>query len=152
MYSSDVISALYAVLLTCSCIGKCFGDGSKAKKWKKTMTGGKLALPNYLAGPNSERHRFKLCKQLFLLNGDACTPGDWVLIRDRHNQETGQRVGMVFEIIQVAGSPEDTKSRPSFISIQLAEITGVSNFNYMPTLRLTDQLKLVSDVVRLFHP
>ncbi|KAG8953004.1 hypothetical protein FRC03_011958 [Tulasnella sp. 419] len=124
-------------------VGRCILDTQKARSWRKTLTGGKCDFPSVPEKAQLQNLRFNTAKSVELLNGDVCRPGDWVLVADASISGTGQRVATIWEIIQTVGSPLSLQGRPDFVSVRVADITGVSSFHYMPTLCLTDQIKIV---------
>lgn len=70
--------------------------------------------------------QFKCCTKVILLNDNPCCPGDWVVIDNPYALNGGQKIGMILEILQIDGSATSFQSKPDFVSVQMAEIMGVS--------------------------
>lgn len=128
--------------------GTCTLKAGSALPWSRTSTGRLQGTPVELA---LQSKLFRKAKDVVIANGDKCEVGDWVLICNDQYPITNQQVAIVIEILQVEGSHEAQTGRASFLSVKLAQISGVSAFHCMPTLRVTDQVMSVkAEVSNLF--
>ncbi|KAF9808715.1 hypothetical protein IEO21_07777 [Rhodonia placenta] len=97
-------------------------------------------LPNSLS--DSQLVKIKTNKKVYLLNGDVCMPGIFVIVRDpRRPMQT--YIACVREIIQIKGSPAELTGRPDGLLIQSARSQGAAEHYAMPRLQMVDEWGLV---------
>ncbi|KAG8922830.1 hypothetical protein FRC02_011569, partial [Tulasnella sp. 418] len=125
--------------------GRCIPDKKKSRKWDRTLTGSRVLFPQFAGEPPVDVNTlsFKTAESVELYNGDICKKGAWVLVADPTVEGTGQQIATIWEILQIVGSPREISQCADFVTIRIAEITGISNFHYMPTLCLTDRIAIV---------
>lgn len=118
-------------------------DNLPLRPYHATQTGQKFptalsSLPQEVLHDNN----FRTCRSIILMNGDKCTPGQWVLI---HPQNTPHPlVAQVMEIIQRKGSSAETKSFPDAILLQSGKVQGLSSGPYqMPAVQHDDAYLLL---------
>lgn len=116
----------------------CVSDGRPARPFAQALTGKKL--PNSLS--DSQLVKIKTNKKVYLLNGDVCMPGIFVIVRDpRRPMQT--YIACVREIIQIKGSPAELTGRPDGLLIQSARSQGAAEHYAMPRLQMVDEWGLV---------
>ena len=115
--------------------GSCIQDNLPLRPYHATQTGQKFptalsSLPQEILHDNS----FRTCRSMILMNGDKCTPGQWVLIHQQNAHHP--LVAQVKEIIQWKGSSAEMKSFPDAILLQSGKVQALSSGPYqMPSVQ-----------------
>lgn len=97
-------------------------DSSRAKTFQQTNLF--KHIPNAFGTQNVESYRFYSCKQAWLLNGDKCNIGDWVLFRLPGQTTVIPIAGKVEEILQIIGSKRQKNNTPDAFVLHVADTSA----------------------------
>lgn len=87
----------------------------------------------HVASGNAAHSSYQTCAHAFLLNGDKCSPGNYVIVRQHQG---AMFVACVREILQKVGSENFEEDRPDGVLLQTAKLTSPSEQFQMPELSL----------------
>ncbi|KAK7007194.1 hypothetical protein R3P38DRAFT_3325581 [Favolaschia claudopus] len=128
--------------------GLCVADKTAPRLFSATLAGKKL--PNSLSSSNSAPPpMIQTNRAVYLENGDYCAVDQFVIVR-RPDLPASTFVARVAEILQIKGSPEAQRQRPSAILLQSIAVNSTANNCYgMPHLSSEDKWSLaqLSDIL-----
>ncbi|KAF9559655.1 hypothetical protein CPC08DRAFT_595059, partial [Agrocybe pediades] len=120
--------------------GRCEHDSAPARPFSSTLTGQRF--PDiYTATSRTSSPLFVTSKRLYLSNGDACSIGQYAIVRHQTPASEANTVptlfiGCVREIIQRQGSENHSAGLPDGILVQTAERIITADFDHLPMPKL----------------
>lgn len=112
-------------------------DKRPPRSFFETLTGQWQRYTHNSAGLD-EQQAFKTNREVYLVNGDRCSVGDYVVVQDPENP-AGTFVGQVNEVLQQRGSLADTSDQPDGVLVRKTKLTRQALPYRMPYIDLINE-------------